>query len=197
MLEAPTTRATLLVRLRDTSDDDAWRQFLDLYGPVIYRLYRRRGLQDADAADLTQEVLRAVATGATRLNYDSDRGKFRGWLYGVARNKLADYFDRRDRHPQGTGDRATLDMLQSLPAAEDEVRQWELAYQRRLFSVAADEVRATVDSSTWQAFWQTAVDGLSGREVAETLGISVGAVYVAKSRVVARIKQYISQIEGR
>jgi RNA polymerase sigma-70 factor (ECF subfamily) len=86
--------------------------------------------------------------------------------------------------------------MYSLPAPENEAEQWELAYQRRLFSVAAEKVRTVVEESTWQAFWQTAVDGQPAREVAEALGMSVGAVYVAKSRVVARIKQHIIRIEG-
>jgi RNA polymerase sigma-70 factor (ECF subfamily) len=197
MLKAPPTRATLLVRLRDANDDHAWREFVDVYAPVVYRLYRRRGLQDADAADLMQEVLQVVASRAGRLDYDPERGTFRGWLYGVARNKLADYLGRRQRHPPATGDSATLDLMHSLPVGEDETEQWELAYERQLFLVAAEKVRTAVDASTWQAFWQTAVDGRPAREVAESLGMSVGAVYVAKSRVVARIKQHIIYIEGQ
>jgi RNA polymerase sigma-70 factor (ECF subfamily) len=196
MLQAPATRATLLVRLRDAGDEDAWRQFLELYGPVVYRLYRHRGLQDADAADLTQEVLRAVAAGAGQLDYDPERGTFRGWLYGVVRNKLRDFLSRRCRQPQATGDAATLGILQAIPAADDESDQWEREYQRRLFAVAADKVRTVVDDATWQAFWRTAVDGQPARDVAEALRMSVGAVYVAKSRVVARMKQQVAEIEG-
>lgn len=196
MLQAPATRATLLVRLRDSSDDDAWRQFLELYAPVVYRVYRRRGLQDADAADLTQEVLRAVAAGVCRLDYDPQRGTFRGWLYGIVRHKLKDFLNRRGRHPQATGDAEMQEVLQAVPAADDESEQWEREYQRRLFSIAAERTRAIVDEATWQAFRRTAVDGQPARAVAETLGMSVGAVYVAKSRVVARIKQHIAEIEG-
>lgn len=196
MLQAPPTRATLLVRLRDSSDEDAWRQFVELYAQVVYRWYRRRGLQDADAADLTQEVLQAVAAGAGRLDYDPERGTFRGWLYGLVRHKLRDFFDRRCRHPPATGDVATFEILQAIPTADDEPEQWEREYQRRLFSVAAEKARALVDDATWQAFWRTAVDGQLARDVAQALQMSVGAVYVAKSRVVARIKQYVAQIEG-
>ena len=196
MLQAPPTRATLLVRLRDSGDEDAWRQFVELYAPVVYRWYRRRGLQDADAADLTQEVLRAVAAGAGQLDYDPERGTFRGWLYGVVRHKLRDFLDRRCRHPPATGDAATLELLQAIPAADGECDQWEREYQRRLFSIAAEKARALADDATWQAFWRTAVDGQPARAVAEALQMSVGAVYVAKSRIVARIKQYVAEIEG-
>jgi RNA polymerase sigma-70 factor (ECF subfamily) len=196
MLEAPATRATLLVRLRDSGDEDAWRQFLELYAPVVYRLYRRYGLQDADAADLTQEVLLAVAAGAKRLDYDPSRGTFRGWLYGVVQNKWKDFLGRRSRCPQATGDVATQECLQAIPAADDESEHWEQEYQRRLFSVAADKARAVVDDATWQAFWRTAVEGQPARDVAEALQMSIGAVYVAKSRVVARIKHHVAEIEG-
>jgi RNA polymerase sigma-70 factor (ECF subfamily) len=196
MLQAPTTRATLLVRLRDAGDEDAWQQFLELYAPVVFRLYRRRGLQDADAADLTQDVLQAVAVGVSRLEYDPAKGTFRGWLYGIASNKWKDFLDRRRRHPQGTGDSAVVELIHAIPAAEDEAGQWEREYQQRLFSVAADKVRPVVGDSTWQAFWQTAVDGRPARDVARDLNMSVGAVYVAKSRVVARIKQHVTEIEG-
>ena len=196
MLRTPTTRPTLLVRLRDPADKEAWQQFVELYSPVVYRLCCRRGLQDADAADLTQEVLRAAAVGVPRLDYDSSRGTFRGWLYGVARNKLSDFLDRRRRHPQGTGDTSTLDIIHAIPTPDEESEQWEREYQRQLFSVAAEKVRAVVEESTWEAFWRTAVDGQPARDVAHALGMSIGTVYVAKSRVVARIKQHVLEIEG-
>ncbi len=196
MPQPPVTRATLLVRLRNADDDEAWRQFLDLYGPVVYSMYRKRGLQDADAADLTQEVLHAVASGAQRSAYDPERGTFRGWLYAVARNKLRDFLARRKRQPQGNGDTSTLKMMSSIPATDAETAEWESDYQQRLFALAAEKVRTCVDESTWQAFWRTAVEGQSGQAVADALGMTVGAVYVAKSRVLARLKEQVKQIQG-
>ncbi|HEV3259784.1 MAG TPA: sigma-70 family RNA polymerase sigma factor, partial [Gemmataceae bacterium] len=103
MAELPTTRPSLLVRLRDARDIEAWRQFVQLYGPVVYAYGRRRGLQDADAADLTQEVLRAVSTAVTRLEYDRQRGSFGGWLFTVAHHKLHDLLARQRRPGQGSG----------------------------------------------------------------------------------------------
>src|SRR3954466_15216362 len=89
--EAPATRASLLLRLRDPKDAEAWRQFVQVYASVVYGFARRRGLQDADAADLMQDVFRSVAAHAGRLNYDRGRGTFRGWLYTVTRNKLYNF----------------------------------------------------------------------------------------------------------
>src|SRR5919197_2744578 len=100
MTAPPLTRASLLVRLRDPNDADAWSEFVRLYAAVIYGFARKHGLQDADAADLTQEVLRAVAGAVGRLEYDPARGSFRGWLFTVVRNRLRDFLDGRKRHGQ-------------------------------------------------------------------------------------------------
>src|SRR5215510_11939375 len=99
MQESPATRVSLLVRLRDGSDAEAWHEFVHLYAPVIYGFARKRGLQDADAADLMQEVLRSVSTAAQRLEYDPSRGTFRGWLFTVTRNKVLNFLDGRRRRP--------------------------------------------------------------------------------------------------
>src|SRR5690242_10686647 len=91
MAEPPLTRVTLLTRIRDGQDVDAWREFVQIYGPVVYRFARNRGLQDADAADLMQDVLRSVARNAPKMEYDPGRGTFRGWLYTVTRNKIYNF----------------------------------------------------------------------------------------------------------
>src|SRR5713101_315098 len=104
MADIPATRASLLVRLRDRQDHAAWSEFVRLYAPLVYRFARRRGLQDADAADLMQEVLRSVSGAMGRLNYDPGRGSFRGWLYTITRNKLNTFLTRQKRQVLGTGE---------------------------------------------------------------------------------------------
>src|ERR1700758_5358810 len=104
MEQSPATRASLLIRLRDPHDKEAWGQFVRLYAPVIYGFARKRGLQDADAADLMQDVLRSLATALGRLDYDPVRGTFRGWLFTVTRNKVFNFLDKRGRREQATGD---------------------------------------------------------------------------------------------
>src|SRR2546430_8685215 len=106
MLDAPLTRASLLVRIRDGHDQEAWRQFVQLYAPVVYGFARKRGLQDADAADVMQDVLRSVAGAAARLNYDPTRGTFRSWLYTVSRNKIFNFLEA-GRHKLGRGSGGT------------------------------------------------------------------------------------------
>jgi RNA polymerase sigma-70 factor (ECF subfamily) len=191
MAESPTTQPTLLLRLRDARDAEAWGQFVELYAPLVYGYLRRHGLQDADAADVTQEVLRAVAGAVGQFDYDPQRGSFRGWLRAVVRSKLCKFLSARRRQPCGAGEAGRLD---DHPAPDD--ASWDLEYERRLFAWAAERVRVEFRAATWQAFWQTCVEGRAPAEVAAALGLSVGAVYIAKSRVLARLRETIRQGSG-
>ena len=193
MAEPPATRVTLLARIKDGQDVDAWREFLDLYGPVVYRFARNRGLQDADAADLMQDVMRSVARNASRMDYDPKRGTFRGWLYTVTRNKIYNFLNGQRHRPRGTGDSAGWERLESAPARDEEGpdADWEREYQRRLSSKAMERVRHEFQPATWQAFWKTAVEGRPAAEAGKELAMSPGAVYVAKSRVLARLREEV------
>jgi RNA polymerase sigma-70 factor (ECF subfamily) len=193
MADAPNTRPSLLVRLRDARDADAWREFVELYGPIVYRFGRRHRLQDADAADLTQEVLRGVSAGLGKFNYDPRRGSFRGWLFTLAHHKLYDLLARRRRQEQGSGDSAALELLNDVPAPDSE-EVWNQEHDQQVFAWAAEQVRGQFTETTWRAFWATAVEGRDPAAVAEELSLSVGAVYVAKSRVQARLREQIQQI---
>jgi RNA polymerase sigma factor (sigma-70 family) len=193
MPDSPTTRPSLMVRIRDREDTDAWAQFIDIYAPLIYGLARKRGLQDADAADLTQDVLRVVASAAGRLDYDQERDSFRGWLFTVVRNKLHDFAAREHRNGRGTGDTSVQQIVNEQPAPEEELDFWSREYEQQVFACAAGEVRRSVEPATWQAFWQTAVEGKAGKTAAEELGMSVAAVYVAKSRVIARLRKQVQR----
>jgi RNA polymerase sigma-70 factor (ECF subfamily) len=193
MADSPITRPSLLLRLRDSRDQAAWSQFVEVYAPLVYGFGRKHGLQDADAADLTQEVLRSVTGAAGRLEYDPQRGSFRGWLFTIVRNKLRNFLASPQRRWQGTGDTDSHRLLQSLP---DQEQEWDQEYEQRLFAWAVEQVRGGFEPATWQAFWQTAVEGRSAREAAEALGMSVGAVYVARSRVLARLREHVQQLQG-
>jgi RNA polymerase sigma-70 factor (ECF subfamily) len=197
MTAPPLTRASLLVRLRDPADADAWKEFARLYASVIYGFARKRGLQDADAADLMQEVLRSVAAAVGRLDYDPRKGTFRGWLYSITRNKVYNFLEGRRRHPRGTGDSNAHQRLEEQPGREVDADDWDKEYERKAFAWAADRVKGEFQPSTWQAFWHTAVDGQSAKDVGHQLGLSPGAVYVAKSRVLARLKEEIRQLSDQ
>src|SRR5882762_6284047 len=102
--ESPLTRASLLVQIRDGANHAAWQEFVSLYGPVVYGFARKRGLQDADAADLMQEVLRSISLAIGRLDYDRNQGTFRGWLFTITRNKVFNFLSARRIRPQASGD---------------------------------------------------------------------------------------------
>lgn len=195
MAEAPLTRATLLIRLKDIDDAEAWSEFVQLYGPVVYGFARKRGLQDSDAADMVQEVLRSVARNAHRMEYDPKRGTFRGWLYTVTRNKIYNFLSAQKRQQRGAGDVSSQERLEAVADPKNDTEAvWELEYQRRLSSKAMDRVKHEFQPATWQAFWGTAVEGRAASEVGESLKMTSGAVYVAKSRVLARLRDEVQKL---
>jgi RNA polymerase sigma factor (sigma-70 family) len=197
MAESVITRPSLLARIKNTGDRQAWAEFVDIYAPMIYGFAQKQGLQEADAADLTQEVLGAVARSAARLDYDPKRGTFRGWLFRVVRNELCDFGTARKRNRPGSGDTAIKRRLEEEPApSADEVADWERQYERQLFALACEHVRRDFQESTWQAFWLTAIHGKSGKEVAGVLDMSTAAVYLAKRRVTERLRQQIDYLRA-
>src|SRR5271163_3527766 len=160
MQESPATRASLLVRLRDGDDAEAWQEFVHLYAPVIYGFARKRGLQDADAADLMQEVLRSLSSAARRLDYDPARGTFRGWLFTVTRNKVFNFLDARRHRVVGSGDsRVRQKLEQQASNGNDLASDWEQDYQRTVAAQAMQRVQSEFQPATWNAFLQTAVQG--------------------------------------
>jgi RNA polymerase sigma factor (sigma-70 family) len=193
----PSTRPSLLVRIRNPQDEQAWAEFVEIYTPLLHRLARRKGLQDADADDLAQDVFRAVARAIDRWDPDPGRGTFRGWLFKIARNLIINLLASQSLHPRGAGGAGIERLLEAQPAPDDEHSAvFELEYRRGLFRWSVEQVRGDVNEATWQAFWRTAVEGQKPRDVAESLGMSLGAVYVSKNRVMARIRRMIVQVSG-
>jgi RNA polymerase sigma-70 factor (ECF subfamily) len=193
--ESPLTRASLLVQLRDGANHLAWQEFMKLYSPIVYGFARKRGLQDADAADLMQDVMRSVSTAIGRLDYDRSQGTFRGWLFTITRNKIFSFLSAKNGKAQAAGDTATNRILEShADANAGETDEWELEYQKRLARIAMDRVQHEFQPNTWKAFWLTAVEGVGAAEASKQVGISAGAVYVAKSRILARLKEEVESM---
>lgn len=185
-----------MIRIRDARDTEAWQRFVKLYAPPVYGFARKRGLQDSDAADLTQEVLRSVVTAVGRLDYDRRRGSFRGWLFTIVRRKLLDFFDRQARQSQGSGDTGIQVQLEDQTAPEqEEWALWNQQYEQQLMARALELARCQFQESSWQAFRQTALEGKKAKDVARSLSVSVAAVYMAKSRVMAKLKEHIRQLQ--
>ena len=190
------TRASLLLRIRNPHDERAWSEFVRLYAPLIHAYGMKHGLQDADAADLAQDTLRNVLRAIPEFVYDPGRGSFRGWLCTIARNEIRRFAHRRAKQTDGTGDSNVRAILDEQPDREPHPAEWDHEYRLNLFRWAAERVRAEFRASTWQAFWRTAVGGADAAAVAAELGLTVGAVYIARSRVTARIRQEIQTVEG-
>lgn len=196
MNESPQTRCTLLVRIRDPENRVAWSEFVSIYEPLVYGFARKRGFQDADARDLCQDVLRAVAGAIDRWEPDPARGSFRGWLFRIARNLMVNSLEARRRNPRGTGETDMQRLLEERVSPDsEESTLFNMEYKRRLFQWAAEAIRDEFAESTWQAFWQTAVELRPVKDVADDLGLSQGAVYIARSRVIARLRERIEGIE--
>src|SRR5262245_27757872 len=156
MSSSPSTRVSLLIRIRDPKDRIAWGEFVQLYAPLIHAYGLHRGLQDADAADLAQDVLRCIARSAPDFQYDPAKGSFRGWLLTVTRNELPKMGSRKTRQADGTGDTEVRQLLEQQPDPAGDEDYWDREYQWNLFQWAAERVRGEFRESTWQAFWRTA-----------------------------------------
>jgi RNA polymerase sigma-70 factor (ECF subfamily) len=194
---SPSTRYSLLLRIQDPQNHAAWVEFIAIYEPLVYRLARRKGLQDADANDLCQEVFRAVAGAVRRWSPDPRRGSFRGWLFRIARNLLLNFLRHQRRHAVATGDVDVQRLLEGQPSATDELAATiDAEYRRRLFHLAARSIETEFSGTTWQAFWQTAVASRDVPAVAAELGLSAGAVYIARSRVLASLRRRVQEISG-
>ena len=196
MTDAPATHPSLLVRLRNRNDEQAWCEFTEIYGPLAFQLAKRRGLQEADAQDLVQEVFRAVARAIDQFDPDPARGSFRAWLSRIASNLIINLLVDKRRHPRGTGETDVLRLIEEQPDPScEESALFESEYRRSLLAWAAERVRPKFSELAWQAFWQTGVEGKPPRAVAEALGVSLGTVYQYKSRVVARIRREIELVD--
>ena len=191
----PETRASLLIRVRDPADQSAWREFVKIYRPVILRLARQKGLQEADAEDVAQLVLMAVAKAVEQRAHDPGRAKFRTWLRRVAHNAILNALTR-GRPDRGSGDSALLALLnqhQSHSGPDSDLLRLE--YRREVFRWAARQVREEFQETTWNAFWRTAVEGRSVEVVAEELAKNQGAIYAARSRIMRRIQERVQHYE--
>lgn len=198
MTENPITRASLILRLKQPADAVAWAEFVEIYQPLVFRLARNKGLQPADALDTTQEVFTRVARAIDRWDPDPSKGSFRGWISRIARNLVIEFLRSKNRLPLTADDSAIEELIQRLPdqppeCAESEL--FDLEHQRQLFAWASEKIKPHFKPETWSAFWRTAVDSESVTTVAADLQLSPGAVYIARSRVMAKLKQAIKKIE--
>lgn len=191
------TRVSLLQRLArpGDTDQDSWREFVEVYGGRIYAWCLRGNLQEADARDVTQQVLLKLVHRMKSFAYDPRRS-FRAWLFTVTRHALHDYRDELKRPGLGTGDSQVLAWVESAQGRDDLAQRLQEEYDREVLERAMEQARAQVAPRTWEAFQLTAVDGVAAAEVARRLGMTVANVYKARSSVLQRLKKIRQELEG-
>lgn len=196
MPSAPETRNSLIVRLSDAADSDAWEDFVATYRPVIFRLAVARGLQFSDADDLAQQVLVSVADRISDWEADPKRARFRTWLARVVRNAAVNAVTRR-KQDRGRGGTSALILINGRAADDCSDEQvFDMEWRREALRVASEQIRDEFHPATWKAFWLTAIDGVSVSDAAARTGKSVGAVYVARSRIMTRLQQKVRLMSG-
>jgi RNA polymerase sigma-70 factor (ECF subfamily) len=184
----------LLARVQ-ADEPDAWHRLVQLYAPLVLHWCRRTGLQDQDSADIFQDVFQAVVAYVGGFRKERQGDTFRGWLRRITQNKLRDHFRKRGREAQGVGGSSAQERLAQLP--EPQPATEDLADdegERSLFMRALDLIRGEFEERTWAAFWRTAVDGRAAKDVAADLAMSPGAVRVAKSRVLLRLREELGDL---
>ena len=190
-----TTSASLLRRVK-AQEPAAWRRLTQVYGPFVYRWCRESGLTGEDAADVTQDVFCAVVNGIEDFRGERPRGSFRAWLRTITRNKISDLFRRRRGQPAAQGGTAAQERLLQIPDEPEPLSQSDsVEAESALWRRALACVQTEFEDHTCRAFWRVAVDEQSPADVAAELEMTVDAVYQAKSRVLRRIRQELSDLE--
>ena len=193
--EFPETRASLLVILQAGGDADAWREFVTIYRPIIYRIARRHGLQDADAQDLAQHVLVSISGSIERWQKRDESVRFRHWLRRVAKNAICNALTRGPKD-RATGGTSIQNFLEEHGEDDEQLaREIEFERRRELFLRAASVVKSDVAADTWQVFQLAVVEGLPIEEVAARMNKSVGTAYAARGRVMNRLRRLVDDME--
>lgn len=188
----PPTRFSLIEKIKDPRDAEAWSEFAEIYYPLVFGICRKKGLQHADATDIAQEVLGRVANAVGSYRHDQPGATFRGWLYRITRNLTVDFFRRQGKDPLAKATpQFNLHEIQE-PSLE-ESKEFHFAFRRHLFNVVAKVVQNQVQPKTWSAFWKTEVEQMDVDEASEALSMTRGAIYVARSRVIAKIRNEIQK----
>jgi len=190
------TSLSLLMRVgRAPTDEAAWAEFVDRYGPKILAWGRGWGLQPADAEDMAQAVLVKLARQMGRFSYD-DSGSSRGWLWTLARNPWRDWVSHRARSEKAASGSEADDALASVEARDDLLRRLEETFDLELLVEAVHRVRERVADKTWEAYRLTPLEDRPVPEVAAYLGMNVAFVFKAKSNVLKLIREEVAKLEG-
>lgn len=193
-MQRPETRPSLIVRLKDQRNEPAWTEFACAYEPFLAQLVRRQGTPEAHVADVTQQLLIAIARSVDGWNDDGKPASFRRWLSRVSRNVVIKFMARERRQVTGQGGTDFWEVLEREPdvaAQQERIGQ----YGHELIVWAVEQVRGDFREASWKAFWGTQIEGRTVTDVANDLGVSPGSIYMSRSRILARIREKIAEIE--
>jgi RNA polymerase sigma-70 factor (ECF subfamily) len=194
--DSPGSTATSLLQRLRAREPAAWERLCRLYGPLVYRWCRSSGLQDTDAADVVQEVFRAVTVSLDRFHHEAPTDSFRGWLWGITRNKLHDHFRARAVNPAGVGGSDAQQQLLQVPEVPPDSTADALKPDAVLVQRALSLIQIEFEERTCRAFWRAAVDGQATTDIARELGMTPRAVRQAKYRVLRRLRQELGEVGG-
>ena len=193
----PDTRASLIARICDSGDDDAWTEFVQIYQPVVQRFIQRHGLQYADAAEVTQEVLSRVAKSIETFDAKREQSTFRGWLYRITRNQAIDFLRKRKiDQSRNAGQEGGLSQIADpslVHPSQIESTEFQAEFEKQLFHWAAEKIKPSFKPVNWQAFWLSTIEGVAIEDVAKRLEIECSSVYVARSRIMAKLSKLIQE----
>ncbi len=187
----PETRHSLIVRLKCRDNEPAWQDFVVAYEPFLRRLAARQGVPERHVADVTQQVLMAIARSIDGWTDDGRGASFRRWVSTVSRNVVIRFMSRERQH-EPTGGTDLMKLLSEVPASPDQ--QLVREYEHELIVWAADQVRNEFHETSWKAFKATVIEGRSVAETAGALGISAGSIYMSRSRILAKIRQRVQSL---
>ena len=193
MHEFPDTSHSLIFRVKNPADGAAWTEFLGIYQPVVFRMARRRGLQDADAQDVIQQVFLSISKSIEGWIPGDLQPPFRAWLTTIARNAITKALTRRPRDA-ATGSTSMVELLEAQPDPQETTAEILAEARKELIRWATEQIRSEFSEATWNVFWLTAIEGVPIAEVAKSTGRSAGAVYVARYRVIARLKEKVLEV---
>ncbi len=188
------TQTSLLIRVR-SNDEDGWRRLVRLYEPLVLRWCRRMGLAEANASDVSQEVFQAVTKQIGEFRHARPADSFRAWLYGITRNKARDVWRKQANSPAVIGGSTIQHWFQQMPDQYDADSKDAPQEFQEVLRRAMDLVRVEFTETSWKAFWQVTIEGRKPADVAVDLEISVGAVYIAKSRALKRLREELDGLE--
>jgi RNA polymerase sigma-70 factor (ECF subfamily) len=184
-----TTRASLLIRIKDPNATDAWSEFHDLYAPLIYRYARRRGLSRDDADDVRSECYKAIVQQIKTFDYDKAKGGFKAWLRTMVDRRVIDLFRKRREQQANTG---ILGQLEAVHSSPEEV--WEAEWKNQHLKHCVEQLRSEVSRRTFEAFSIVVIQGRPVAEACDELGMNPNQVYKAKARMLRRVRDKMAEL---